>query len=293
MTETSARTHPGPPHDAPSPAGLLATDGPLSVAWGRRVQVLTTDWLARRLPDAPALLRTPLLRPPYAVLLRDGRQVPPDEYCRPERIVLRSPDETVLDARRVTSALEAGAAVKFNRLELWEPTVADVAARLAAAGGRRVRVYGFWTPPGSAALPVHRDAAHVLVAQVTGRKRWQVHGPPPATGWSPGPCEEPGAVTVRPLLEAGDLLYLPHGVAHRAIAEDGASFHLSFTLLSRTAGDLRRRIVDALSAAWDVEDSTELDGPGLRRVTEELCASLRQTATDLAERLEQGRLDTT
>ncbi|WP_307717689.1 JmjC domain-containing protein [Streptomyces sp. V4I23] len=289
--ETSTRTHSGAPHDAPCPAGLLAADGPLSAAWGRRVQVLTTDWLAPDLPDAPALLRTPLLRPPYVVVLRDGRPVSHDEFCRTERIVLRSPDEVVLDTRRVASAVEAGAAVKFNRLELWEPTVADVAARLAAACGRRVRVYGFWTPPGSAALPVHRDAAHVLVAQITGRKRWQVHGPPPATGWSPGPCEEPGAVTARPLLEVGDLLYLPHGTAHQAIAQDGASFHLSFTLLSRTAGDLRRRIIDALSAAWDVEDSTELDGPGLRRVTEELCASLRHTAIDLAERLARGHLD--
>lgn len=96
--------------------------------------------------------------------------------------------------------------------------------------GRRVWVNAYRTPPGAACFPVHADEHDVVILQMEGAKRWRVF---------PGEAKSvPFAGAAAPVLEevlrAGDLMYLPAGFPHEAVAlEDEDSLHLTLGIESR------------------------------------------------------------
>jgi hypothetical protein len=261
-------------------AAFVGADGPLAEFWGRSPVIVREAGLHRWIPGAAELLRTPLLRPPYLAVLRGGKPVPPEKYCRPDRIVLFTKLEPILDVAEVDAAVEGGAAVKFNRMELWSPPIATMAAEIGRACGRRVKAWGFLSPRGEMMVPSHRDPAHVLALQLAGTKRWQLGGPCPDGAWSPlDPMAPPGedeTFTLAP----GEALYLPHGYAHCAAADTELSFHVSFAIEGTTAGEVRGRAAKYLSDALDLTDATEIGPANLAAVLD----GLRESLDALAER---------
>ena len=106
----------------------------------------------------------------------------------------------------------------------------------------------FLTPPGQRTLRVHWDAADVIVLHISGRKRWGV--------WprvEPAPVRPRGGLdldrqppTEALLLSPGDLLYLPAGVPHAAMAlPDEHSLHLSINLPAVTRAAVLERAIDS------------------------------------------------
>jgi hypothetical protein len=62
-----------------------------------------------------------MLRPPYVTVLVDGKPLPDAEFCRPVTIADSRAPESVLDRGLVAERMAGGAAVKFNRMDLWCP----------------------------------------------------------------------------------------------------------------------------------------------------------------------------
>jgi hypothetical protein len=217
----------------------------LAGAWG--AEPVVTRWRGQvELPHSRELWSVPLLRPPFAVMLDDGRPIEAERYCRKVEVVHRT-TEYLVEPGRVEAMLSAGAALKLNHIELWHPHVAALARQLAAAVGDRVAVYGFVSPGSVRMLPPHRDPARVLVMQIEGRKRWRLDGPPDGP-WSPGPCPPSGNPPTELLLEPGELLYLPYGLAHSAVADSAVSCHLTFTVSGLNVRDLRKAVLARLAS---------------------------------------------
>jgi hypothetical protein len=111
----------------------------------------------------------------------------------------------------------------------------------------------YLTPPGAQGFNVHFDTHDVLVLQVEGEKRWHIweHQPTPfptrRTRWGgkkePPPVGEPQLIVMKP----GDVLYVPRGVLHEAIAQDGkeASLHITVGLLEPTWVDILQAAIEA------------------------------------------------
>src|SRR5207302_9033887 len=133
-----------------------------------------------------------------------------------ERVVRFAEARQSLDVERIEAAVRAGAAVKFNRMELWSPPIAAMARAIGRARGKRVKVWGFQSPQGENMVPAHRDPAHVVALQVDGRKDWQLDGPAPDGPWSALAPVAPSGHPLTDALEPDDALYMPYGFAHSA-----------------------------------------------------------------------------
>jgi ribosomal protein L16 Arg81 hydroxylase len=78
---------------------------------------------------------------------------------------------------------------------------------------------------------LHRDDADVFVVQTAGSKTWRVHEGVADGRWGPGPVSgDPPAEVLHTELSAGEVLYIPRGFAHQAVAGAGLSAHLSVTV---------------------------------------------------------------
>ncbi|MGC0314320.1 JmjC domain-containing protein [Kitasatospora acidiphila] len=192
-------------------------------------------------------LRGGLLRVPYVEMVRDGEVVPAAEFCT-ARVVAGRREDGFADAERIAALLADGATLLLPQLDQWHPAVRALATGIAVELGRRTEAFCFATGAGRRGLDVHRDDADVLVVQLAGEKEWIVHQAPVDGRWRPGPAPEPGAVALRSVLKAGEVLYVPRGAPHAATGSQGLSIHLSFTIREAGTGRMRGAIGQWLAA---------------------------------------------
>ncbi|QKW21299.1 cupin [Kitasatospora sp. NA04385] len=247
---------------------------------------MTETWLRRFVPDeerfrtelwrtAPAVLHPAhppvdvlpaaeldrlldhgLLRAPYLGLVQRDAHLPDARFC-PPRTVLGEPVGGYADGAAVRALIrDERATLLLRYVDQWHHGVRTLCHGLAAELGRPVEAFYFLTPPGTQGRPVHRDDADVFVVQLSGAKRWWVHGGPADGNWVPEREDgDPGEALLDTVLRPGEVLYVPRGFAHRARAEEGApSAHLSLTVREVASANLYA-VAQGLLA-----DSCELPG---------------------------------
>ncbi len=167
-----------------------------------------------------------------------GRTLAPQAYCyegidREGRRSLRP------DTARVQELIARGATVVLNYIDTLLPGVRATSAALASAVGAPVSVSLFASWHKVQGYNVHFDTQNVFALQVVGRKTWQVfanreENPARIPGFdsqSVSPEEaakRKGPLLLEVTLEPGDLLYLPPGFYHQALAETDASVHIGY-----------------------------------------------------------------
>jgi lysine-specific demethylase/histidyl-hydroxylase NO66 len=95
----------------------------------------------------------------------------------------------------------------------------------------------YLTPPGTQGFALHFDDIDAFVLQLSGTKSWKVYAPndkeallprqPPTAHFEPGSHGDP---VLEVDLTPGDLLYLPRGAPHQAVASpDSHSLHVTIS----------------------------------------------------------------
>jgi lysine-specific demethylase/histidyl-hydroxylase NO66 len=148
-------------------------------------------------------VRTPAIR-----MVRDGRRVPPSEFCTPTRIGSSTLADTA-DARKVLDLYRRGATLVLQSLQRTWPALIEWCCALEAELGWPVQANAYLTPAGERGLDRHSDGHDVLALQLHGAKRWDVDGL--------------GEFT----MTSGDVLYVPAGTEHVAATKDDPSLHLT------------------------------------------------------------------
>jgi ribosomal protein L16 Arg81 hydroxylase len=141
-------------------------------------------------------------------------------------------DKDVLD-----NAINKGAAVVLEGIDILEPSINEFAARLdeslpCVLSNSEV----FLSQQDSEAYEGHCDADDVLVLQLAGKKTWQLFQPQQRryadiqelNDQQLGPVMQ--EITMRP----GDALYVRACVPHRCITSAAFSLHMSFDLVDNT-----------------------------------------------------------
>jgi hypothetical protein len=168
---------------------------------------------------------------PYLQMVRRSIPVPAEELSVSARTCGRAGERfAYVDAAKAATALADGRTMKLNQVHHWHRPTAAQAAVLAERFPVEVKTFAFLTPAEETGLLPHRDASHVLVLHLEGRKEWTLWNPGPQTRGSHGLDVDLENPLARLVLEPGDVLYLPHGYPHSARAVDGPSLHLTFTL---------------------------------------------------------------
>lgn len=236
----------------------------------------------------------------------DRQQVPPGAYCR--RTVNRQ-RQTVMqpDSERVKDMLRRGASLLLNEIETLHPGTLAVVETIRQTLGAKVSANLYCSWQERQAFDSHYDRHDVYVLHVHGEKSWRVY-----EGRADNPIEHAafynipqadydrmkGKVALEPVVRPGDLLYLPRGQFHDALATSEASVHVTFACSEPTG-------LDWLTQLWEqaVQDSgfraylPRDDGPdgeaALRAHLERLLDTLRRKGLegpglDAAKALQAG-----
>jgi len=153
----------------------------------------------------------------------------PTDYCHAEQKI---------DLRRLYDRFAQGASIVLfgvgNRFPALQLLCRAIEQRFSLTCDANI----YLTPAGAHGLSPHYDNHDVFVLQVTGSKVWTLFDSPiamplPGQGfatWQP----QPGPVSERFTLQAGDLLYCPRGLMHDAEAQGEVSMHITLGLKGRS-----------------------------------------------------------
>jgi hypothetical protein len=214
--------------------------------------------------------------------------VPPEQYCR-SRPSIQGPVWRP-DPAMVELMLGAGASILANDMLTLHAPITRAGVALGEAMGARVGASVFCSFKENKVLGTHYDVHDVFAVQTEGEKIWNLY-----EGRVDAPLDYPANLTRGDIertrgrlvstvtLKPGDVLYVPRGVYHDAIAVDAPSLHVSFTVMPLT-GRALLGLLDSIARdhpafrAWLPPAATEPDGfatalAGLAPVIADIMAS--------------------
>jgi ribosomal protein L16 Arg81 hydroxylase len=185
-------------------------------------------------------------------LVMDGAPVPAEQYC--VRATTREGEPGLQpDSRRVQEWVQRGASVVMNDVDSLAPGLAAVSDALEGAGLGKAQANVYISWQSHKAFPAHYDTHEVWAVQVEGEKTWNVW-----EGRAEWPIAHPvfraqtqehherakGALRAKVLMKPGDLLYLPRGWYHDALAEAPASVHVAYGVHAPLGMDLAHVLLE-------------------------------------------------
>ncbi len=171
-------------------------------------------------------------------LVHNKDVVPPPKYCRTAK---NRDGQTVLqpDAGKVMGLLQRGASLVANDIDTLTPALRGVAGALEGAlcGKAQANLYCSWEE--HQAFGSHFDTHDVYAMHVAGEKLWRIY-----ETRAEAPIAHPqfksygqewhdanrGKIAQEILMRPGDLLYIPRGQYHDAIATSDGTIHIAFGL---------------------------------------------------------------
>jgi hypothetical protein len=235
-------------------------------------------------------------------LVLDTELIPAEQYCR-QAVDRNNQLNLQPDAEKVRSLLRRGASLAVNDIDtLWPGTAAAADALERRLGGKaQSNLYCSWYQ--HQAFDTHFDTHEVYALHVEGEKVWHIYEgrliDPIANAMFKNLSPEYhhqqcGAVAAEITLRPGDLLYLPRGLYHDALASSDGCIHLALGVTHIIGYDILTMLFE--QAAADPLFRTNMPLPeagpgGRRRWLEELADRLHEIAKGdaLAQTLEASR----
>jgi ribosomal protein L16 Arg81 hydroxylase len=185
-------------------------------------------------------------------LVMDSQTVPPEQFCT--RTLGRDGAQLMQpDAKLVQAWIARGASVVMNDVDSLTPGLASVSNALEAAGlGKaQANIYISWRS--HKAFRTHYDTHDVWAVQVEGEKDWNIWEgraewpiPHPVFKGQPQAHHDEARGKLREVvkMKPGDLLYLPRGWYHDALAEADASVHVAYGVHAPLGVDLMNILLE-------------------------------------------------
>ncbi len=159
------------------------------------------------------------------------------------------------DPAKVEHFLAMGATLVANDVDRIAPELRAVVEALGAEFAALTNANIYASFAGVQGFATHYDLHDVIAVQCAGEKRWNLYANraenpvvPLATG---GPEAQAvidaarGPLAARITMRPGDLLYLPRGSYHDALATDGASLHVTFALAPHSGEGVLKLLAEA------------------------------------------------
>ncbi len=170
-------------------------------------------------------------------LLNYHKLTEPDLRFSKQGKALPEPD----NSRDWSERLRQGATLIVNGVHQRVPSVAKLAAQLRDDIGYETHINLYCSPANQQGFDCHYDTHDVLILQIEGEKKWFVYRETVFYPTSSMPSCQQDQPTDPPYLEcvlkAGDLLYIPRGHWHYAVACEQPSLHLTVGIEPQTGLD--------------------------------------------------------
>ena len=191
------------------------------------------------------------------------------------------------DPKRVKEHLARGATLVLNDIDQLTPELSSFARELEEALGGKVQANLYLSSKRKQAFRAHFDFHDVFATHVMGEKTWMVFkgmADHPIKhrafeGWSNERHEQlKGELWREVRMRPGDLLYLPRGQYHYALADDGPCAHIAWGVTYPIG-------MDAITYAFERMIGEAVGRANLPRHREALQARLAQIGRTLADKL--------
>jgi len=223
-------------------------------------------------------------------LFIEGRQIAPEHYC--DRIQTIDGEQSRVNPRKVQVFLSMGASLVANLVETLTPELRAMARMLERelVGLTAANIYCSFG--GRRAFNSHYDSHEVFAIHTEGEKVWNLY-----EGCADNPIVAPadhpdlqrsldqqkGRLLQSVIMRPGDLLYIPRGQFHDALASSDASLHVTFSVEPRNGRVLLRLLEqeclnDSAFRAYLPRAETD-GGAGLKAHLAELAERLKVMVT--------------
>ena len=162
-------------------------------------------------------------------------------------------DGKVLDESdnvNLTKLCKEGATLIVNKIHKLLPEINTLTSEVKYDLGYGAQVNAYCSWPGRQGFSSHYDTHEVFILQIDGKKKWHVFPdtikyplPDQQSASFPPPEGEPYLSCI---LNPGDVLYIPRGHWHYAVALDEPSLHLTLGLHCKTGIDVLEWLVSEL-----------------------------------------------
>ena len=187
------------------------------------------------------------LRHPQLKMALDGKVVPAESLS--ERVTTSKKGYYLKFCRaKVQEELDQGATLILNDLADFDPIIRQLQMDLGAELSEKLRINSYYSPGGAPGFGLHYDSHDVLVVQTEGSKRWSLGGisrPFPLESQPFTDFKAPSDDLTEINLRKGDVLFVPRGMWHSAMADNSPSLHLTIGIYFRTRIDLLEDLVEA------------------------------------------------
>lgn len=213
---------------------------------------------------------TAIWSPASLRLYLDTDPVPVEKYCR-QAIDRNNQPAMQPDAERVKSWLRRGASIVANDIDTLTPGLIAAANALESRLSAKVQsnLYCSWET--HQAFPTHFDTHEVFALHVAGEKIWRIY-----EGRVENPiandafknvdeafnAEHRGALLQEVTLRPGDVLYIPRGQYHDALASSEGCIHLSFGVTHVIGIDILTMLFEHAIADPAIRSNIPLRGSG-------------------------------
>ena len=190
----------------------------------------------------------------------EGQPIAPQSYANPG-MGWDGRQALVPDVKKLSQLLRKGATIAVEKLHGMAPELRALSGSMASVLGAPITSNAFCSWDGTRGYGVHFDTLQVFAVQVEGEKTWEIF-----EGRIPNAAEfagfraneigfdererQKGKLLMQVTLKPGDMLYVPQGQYHRALASD-KSLHLSLGARHYTGVDLINLMVPHLAQVSD------------------------------------------
>ncbi len=215
----------------------------------------------------------------------------------PDSIVIAAPEGAEVQTERYRNreisvdiaytAFARGSSLILNHMEDWPPLLGLVKA-LGRDFHADIGVNAYLTPKGARTFPIHTDEHDALILHLEGEKIWRLHefsllqlglsqkkNLKFSKEWY-GRTQTPLLAEI--CLKPGDVLYIPRGMPHYAVAQESACLHLTVSITTLYWMDFLK--IAAEYAAVHSQEIRKALPPGFVD-SEEICDRMHRTFPDI------------
>ena len=181
------------------------------------------------------LSQTAIWTPENLKLLHNGANVAPEHYC--VEVVAAGGRTLRPSPAKIEVWLSRGASLVANDIHTMAPGIADLSRMLGRTFSGLVGANAYCSFHGVQAFGTHYDLHEVFAVHCEGEKVWRLYQGRAENPIGFDPHQTPqwleqsrGALMQEVRMRPGDILYLPRGWYHDALANGDASLHVTFSV---------------------------------------------------------------
>ncbi|MAR79652.1 MAG: hypothetical protein CMM18_05430 [Rhodospirillaceae bacterium] len=179
-------------------------------------------------------------------LVLDKNKVPPEDYCYPD--VDREKNEIFQpQPNKIIEYLNKGATLIANEVDTLDQNISLISSILEEKFSSKTQCNIYFSKQGRQGFDVHFDVHEVFAINIIGEKVWNIY-----EGRLDNPINSEayisldkdyaknnsGKIIEEVLMRPGDILYIPRGQFHEALASSDRSMHLSFSVTHLIGHDI-------------------------------------------------------